>query len=327
MFYRCKNCGGNVTYHPEKKKMICESCGSEESQQMIPQQEVHICSNCGGVIETTEHTLACRCPFCQTFHILEDQMEGERKPQLILPFRIGKHQATEMLQKSFAGKLFLPADFCSVSSLETMQGVYVPFWMYDLHSHIHFEGEGDRVRVWRQGDYEYTETRIFRIVRDFEVDYDKVPVDASIVMEDDMMDLLEPFGYDELGDFAPEYLSGFQADSYEESSEQVLLRAEQKVDRYSEGYLAEQNAGYAVIRPFSNRKNNQVKQSSFAFLPVWRYIYRYNGKDYTFYVNGQTGKTIGAPPISWTRLAGLSAGTFVVLFFFLRMLFYFLEVL
>ena len=25
MFYRCKNCGGNVLYHPEKKKMICES--------------------------------------------------------------------------------------------------------------------------------------------------------------------------------------------------------------------------------------------------------------------------------------------------------------
>ena len=48
MFYRCKNCGGNVTYHPEKKKMICESCGSEESQQEIPQKEIHICSNCGG---------------------------------------------------------------------------------------------------------------------------------------------------------------------------------------------------------------------------------------------------------------------------------------
>ena len=74
MFYRCKNCGGNVTYHPEKKKMVCESCGSEESQQEIPQKKIHVCSNCGGQIETTEYTLACRCPYCQTFHILEDRM-------------------------------------------------------------------------------------------------------------------------------------------------------------------------------------------------------------------------------------------------------------
>ena len=29
MFYRCKSCGGNVTYNPDKKKMICESCGNE----------------------------------------------------------------------------------------------------------------------------------------------------------------------------------------------------------------------------------------------------------------------------------------------------------
>ena len=152
MFYRCKNCGGNVTYHPEKKKMICESCGSEESQQEIPQKKIHICSNCGGQIETTEYTLACRCPYCQTFHILEDRMEGEYRPRLLLPFCLDRHHAAEKLKETFAGKMFLPSNFCAASSLESMEGIYVPFWMYDFHSHIYFEGEGDRVRTWREGD-------------------------------------------------------------------------------------------------------------------------------------------------------------------------------
>ena len=35
-----------------------------------------------------------------------------------------------------------------------------------------------------------------------------------------MMDLLEPYDYQELGEFAPEFLSGFQQ-SYGQSSEEV----------------------------------------------------------------------------------------------------------
>ncbi|MDO5147410.1 MAG: hypothetical protein Q4D60_10430 [Eubacteriales bacterium] len=327
MFYRCKNCGGNVVYQPEKNGMICESCGSEESQQVVPQKEIHICANCGGKIETGEHTLACRCPYCQTFHVLEDRMEGEYKPGLVIPFALGKHQAAEKMRQSFAEKLFLPSNFCSVSSLESMEGIYVPFWMYDFHSHVHFEGEGDRIRTWREGDYECTETKIYRIVRDFEVDYDKIPVDASVAMEDGMMDLLEPYEYEKLGAFAPEYLSGFRAEVYEENAQQLSPRAEEKVDTFSRQYLTEQNGGFAVVRPYSEQFDNRQKEACFAFLPVWKYVYQYNGKEYIFYVNGQTGKVVGAPPISRGRMFGFSAGVFGLLFFFLKMLFYFLEVL
>lgn len=327
MFYRCKNCGGNVTYHPEKKKMVCESCGSEDSQQEIPQKEIHVCSNCGGQIETTEYTLACRCPYCQTFHIFEDRMEGEYRPQLLLPFCLGKYEAAEKMKKHFSSNLFLPSDFCAAASIETMEGLYVPFWMYDFCSHIRFEGEGDRIRTWREGDYEVTETRVYRLIRDMEINYAKIPVDASIAMEDGMMDLLEPYEYGELNDFTPVYLSGFQADVYEQNSDALKGRAEEKADGFSRSYLAEENAGYAVVRPLEDYIENEKKNTFFAFLPVWKYIYHYDGKEYPFYINGQTGKVIGAPPVSRARVFGMSAGIFALTFFFLRMLLYFLEVL
>ena len=35
MFYRCKDCGGNAVYDPKKKKMVCESCGNEETQENV----------------------------------------------------------------------------------------------------------------------------------------------------------------------------------------------------------------------------------------------------------------------------------------------------
>ena len=60
MFYRCKSCGGNVTYNPDKKKMICESCGNEGEPELISQDKKHVCNNCGAEIEADQIDLSAR---------------------------------------------------------------------------------------------------------------------------------------------------------------------------------------------------------------------------------------------------------------------------
>ena len=35
MIFKCKNCGGNAVYHPEKKKMWCPHCDSEDSEERL----------------------------------------------------------------------------------------------------------------------------------------------------------------------------------------------------------------------------------------------------------------------------------------------------
>lgn len=327
MFYRCKNCGGNVLYDPDKKKMVCDSCQSEDSAQLIRQEKFHICNNCGGQLEVGEHTLAARCPYCKTSIILEDRMEEAYEPHLVLPFQIDKHKAAEFLLKKFKGKLFLPANFCSASSLESMEGIYVPFWMYDFHTSIYFEGEGDKIRVWREGDYECTETRVYRIIRDFTVDYERIPVDASISRENGLMDLIEPYQYGSLFNFSPEFLSGFEAETWEEDKEQLRDRAEQKANTYSEQYLNDFIGNYDAVRSFQKKRTNEGKETNYAFLPMWHYVYHYNGKNYEFYVNGQTGKAIGSAPVSIGKAFAMSAAVFGSVFFFLRMLCFFLEVI
>lgn len=130
MFYRCKDCGGNAVYDPKKKKMVCESCGNEETQEKILQEKPHICNNCGAEIESKKTDLALKCPYCGTYVIFEDRMKDAYKPDLALPFVIDRKEAIEIIRKNFAKKMFIPKDFCSTSSLESLQGRYVPFWMY-----------------------------------------------------------------------------------------------------------------------------------------------------------------------------------------------------
>ncbi len=207
-----------------------------------------------------------------------------------------------------------------------MQGLYVPFWMYDLHTHVHFEGEADKVRTWDEDDYECTETSTYRILRDFDVDYDKIPVDASKVMPDKMMDLMEPYKYGELGDFDAKYLSGFQAEVYDEDKNTLLPRAKKKADKYSQKYLSSYNVEYDAVRPTVNDKKSTEKESFYSFLPVWRYVYRYQGKNYEFYVNGQTGKAVGEAPTSTGKIIAWFIAVFGSLFFTVEMLLYLLGV-
>lgn len=78
-----------------------------------------------------------------------------------------------------------------------------------MKAYCHYAGTGTRVRVWVSGDTEFTETSYFQVSRDMDVDFEKLPVDASLAMEDNVMDLMEPYGYEALENFRPEYMSGF----------------------------------------------------------------------------------------------------------------------
>ncbi len=70
-----------------------------------------------------------------------------------------------------------------------------------------------------------------------------------------------------------------------------------------------------------NYKNKHIDtknvKSDYVLLPVWMISYDYNQSDYTFAMNGQTGKVVGKPPISTGKVtawfSGIAAGTLFAL--------------
>ena len=177
-----------------------------------------------------------------------------------------------------------------------------------------------------QKETDCTETSIYRLVRDFNVNYDKIPVDASKNMPDEKMDLVEPYKYTALGKFRSKYLSGFQAEIYDENKEELLPRAQKKAKKYTEGYLDEYNNSYSSVKTAIKKVDSKEMNSYYTFLPVWRYVYRYQGTNYEFFVNGQTGKAIGTPPTSKARMFSWFAAVTFSLFFLAETILYFLEV-
>ena len=304
MIFKCKNCGGNVVYSPEKKKMYCPFCDSEDSEERkdYTSAEMTICPECGGEVPVFEHTSATQCPYCDNYIILNERVEADYLPKMLIPFKMGKEQCKKLIREKFQKCLFAPTDFLSEVRLNSMQGTYVPFWFYDYQAKYKFQGEGTKVRSWTSGNTQYTETSYYNVVRDMEVVFDKIPVDASVNMPDEIMDWMEPYQYGDLQDFKPEYLSGFYAEKYNMSSDLVEFRAKTKATEDARKLMKESYAGYNSVRNVQDNLNLSDTQISYGLLPVWKYIYHYKDKDYPFYVNGQTGKIVGTAPISQAKV-------------------------
>lgn len=327
MLFKCKNCEGNVIYSPSKGRMYCPHCDGVDSEERKDNEDGQVCPNCGAPLEIGKYNSTYKCEYCSSYIILDDRIEGEYRPRLLLPFKVDKNQAVAMLQEEFKKRIFTPNSFLAESTLEEMKGMYVPFWLYDYAVNCEYAGTGTKVRVWTSGDTEYTETSYYHIERNLDIKFDKLPVDASYEMPDDVMDLMEPYDYQQLEGFEEKYMSGFFGEIYNEDAEVLGDRARAKAENDTDIMLQETISGYATLRQENKTLDVRTEDAHFALLPVWRYTYKYQGKDYPFYLNGQNGKIIGSTPVAKKKVLVYGGTVFVLMWMALSFIAGILEVI
>lgn len=298
MNFQCKNCGGNMVYSPEHNEMFCPYCDGTACQEKKGDDSLTVCASCGGEITIDELTSSSKCPYCGNYIVFDKRVSDEYEPKFILPFKISKQKAVECMEEEFGKRTFAPASFLSDKTLVSMNGFYVPFFFYDYDTDSTYIGEGTKVRSWRSGNYDYTETSYYRVERRMRAKYDNIPVDASYAMDDSTMDLMEPYDYAELLKFDPKFMSGFFGEVYNDKEETFEPRAKAKVLSSAESLIRESLSGYSTLRAEVNNTDLAKKDVDYALLPVWMYIYRYGGKTYRYFVNGQNGKVVGVTPVS-----------------------------
>lgn len=326
MIFKCKNCDGNTIYSPEHHSMYCPYCDSEKSEKRTNDAyNIATCPDCGGELTIEEHTSALQCPYCDNYIILNDRVENEYLPSKIIPFKFSKEMVKNMLKDKFKRCVFAPTDFLSEARLNSMRGEYVPFWMYDYKTKCVYQGEGVKIRTWRTGNVEHTETSYYNVIRDLDVDYSDVPVDASEKMADNVMDLMEPYNYGEMVPFTPEYMSGFFGEKYNMTSDVVESRARTKMEQSANALLNQSISGYARMTHRTKNVNGVNSKTEYALLPVWKYVYTYNEIMYPFYINGQTGKIVGKVPISKKKVFAYGATLWGVLTGIMLLLGYIVE--
>ena len=335
--YKCPCCGGATNFDSQLQTVKCPYCDTEfdmaalkELDEVLNQpaqddlswqtpaeewQEDEqdnlcsfVCHSCGGEILCEATTAASNCPYCGNPVIMTERLSGHLRPNLVIPFKLDKAAAKEALKNHFKGKPLLPKTFKSENRLEQLQGVYVPFWLFDANADADIHYKATRVRMWSDSNYNYTKTSHYSIHRAGELGFDGVPVDGSKKMDNTLMESLEPYDLTSAVDFQTAYLAGYLADRYDVSAEDSVQRANERIKISTENAFAQTVVGYTTVLPQTSSvrlKDNKVR---YALLPVWILNTKYKGKDYLFAMNGQTGKFVGNLPVNWGAFWGWLLG-------------------
>ena len=340
--FKCPCCGGAIGFDSTIQKMKCPYCDTEfdietlisydrelknerpedltwETQAGGRWQEgetdglrSYICNSCGGEIVTDANTAAAACPYCDSPVVMTEQFAGLLKPDFVIPFQMDAKAAKAALTKHYKGKCLLPKVFKDQNHIEEIKGIYVPFWLFDAEAEADIRYRGTRVQTWSDSDYHYTRTSYYSIRRGGTLAFERVPVDGSSKMADDLMESIEPFDFSDAVDFQTAYLAGYLADKYDVDAGQSTDRANLRVRTSTEDTFSSTVRGYASVIPEYSSIRLQNGRAKYALYPVWLLNTSWKGQRYTFAMNGQTGKFAGDLPMDkglfWKWFSGVAGG-------------------
>lgn len=307
------------------KCIFCDSVFSqEEAEQFFSQQNeeeeikesgadwgedadgmrAYSCSTCGAEILCDQNTAATRCPYCDNTTVIEAQLSGAIKPDVVIPFAFTKEQAMEKYKGYYEKRKLIPKDFLSGSRVEEIQGVYVPFWLYD--GSVSIDAEFEAADITDNG-IEITR-KIYKADRRGNIAFENVPADASKRMPDDIMDSVEPFDFGQLKPFSMTYMPGFLAERFDVEGDDDLERAEKRVTNSAKQKTRATVRHDEVTETRGDYKVNYTKKK-YALLPIWYLTTSWNGKQWNFAMNGQTGNFTGDLPVDGTKLGIMTGGS------------------
>ena len=321
---KCPHCGGAVEFDIGAQTLKCPYCdtlfdiaamqqaedfaantveqinwnsqGSQWDAGETDGMSVYACKSCGGEIVADATTGATSCPYCGNQVVMQGQFSGALKPDLVIPFKLDKKAAKEALKKHFMGKKFVPKAFLAENKLDEVKGVYVPHWLFSCDAVVNATYQAEKYKHWSDSKNNYTETSAFNIYRSGSIGFDNVPVDGSTKMPDDLMESIEPFNINEAVPFNTAYLAGYLADKYDVDVNQSMNRANQRIQASALNAFEDTVDGYDSVSPIQAAMQVANGSYKYALYPVWILNVKWNGKNHTFAMNGQTGKFVGNIP-------------------------------
>ncbi|RGH39985.1 hypothetical protein DW901_06930 [Firmicutes bacterium AM41-5BH] len=330
--YKCPACGGAMEFDSTLQKMNCPYCDTtmtvEEFEAMQKKDEdntgnvqqsenaqwssggnnqwqdgetdnmaVYVCESCGGEIIADKTTGATTCPFCDNKIVMKGNFAGDLKPDCVIPFKLDKKAAKEAYIKHLKGKKYLPKVFKDENHIDEIKGVYVPFWLFDASVQADITYEAENIKIWDDGDTEYTEHEIYNAVRGGAETFSHVPADASKKMDDVLMESIEPFNYQDAVPFQSAYLAGYIADRYDVDKEERMQRAEERMKQAISNNLRKTVTGYASVKQLGGNFQFPEASYQYALYPVWILNTTWHNEKFVFAMNGQTGKLTGDLPL------------------------------
>ena len=344
--YPCPACGAQAEWNPGKQKLVCPFCGTESPYKVTASGQIEEldlvralrempedargwqterrtvqCQSCKAVSVFDPDRVGQRCEFCGSPALVPyEEIKSPIRPQSLLPFRIADTAVREQIRRWYKSKWLAPNALKSRALVDTVKGVYIPYWTFDAQAVCPWEAEA--------GHYYYTtetyrdskgnmQTRQVRHVRwepasgVVEHFFDDDPIPGTRGVSHDLLRCVEPFPTNELVPYDTSYLSGFIVEHYQVVLLDAAKGSEEAMTEKVRDLCAAQIPGDTYrnleIHPtFSQRTFKHI------LVPVWLLTYTYGPKVFHVLVNGYTGRIAGEYPKSPWKVALLVIAVIII---------------
>lgn len=336
----CPNCGGRVEYDAKSGQFLCTSCRSvqqiaapkstvdeysindyrirEKTGAQLDNVTVAVCQSCGGEIYFDPHETAKQCPMCGSSQIRAAEAASGIAPEGIVPFRFDSADAQQRFRQWIAKRWFAPNLLKKAYSEGRLEGLYVPYWTFDADTCADYIGQGGRTRVERDREgHTRTHTDWFGVSGRVYQKFDDILVCASQKRSGTVAEEVAPFNtVSDIRPFTYQYLSGYKAERYSidgitcfrqaQAAMESSLRSAAHSDILGRGF------DQARVTGFEARYKDVTYKS--VLLPLYTARYAYQGKEYHYAINGQTGRVSGNYPKSAAKITAAVAVGLLLLF-------------
>lgn len=351
--YQCPNCRGMMSYDARLGKLRCAHCGYTPSDngvhdgQRIPVGRgteaqkrgatqhaktvqdflerapwevsadgtmnaiTYHCPSCAAEVAADQSVVSMKCPYCGNVMLVSGTAREEDIPDYVLPFSIGRKDAEARMAQHFEHKWYLPKAFHA--SLEHIQGVYVPYHLYDydVSGWANYLGRETETRTDKDGN-SHSITYYYDVRRAGTAHFSQVPVDGSSKMPDAHMDAIAPFDFGQMKPFSADYVAGYISEIADESADECAPRAEARVKKsFEEDLASDARQGLDSVEVRQHQTDIRETGRKYCMLPVWLMHCTWEDEQMLFAVNGETGKCIGNLPIDTGKRVGTIIGTLV----------------
>lgn len=332
---RCPECGSQLIYDGGgKRRLKCTKCRysrelGRESDQVAP-RKLHegvqlkefkqglnwnlksvMCMACGGEVAIDSDRSLSSCLFCGGEELeFSNRHEEVLLPYSIIPFSISQSLVLRKLRRWLGRGWFLPRDIFALKQPERVQGIYLPYFLFDALTRSTWMGEvgisyfpDPNNQKKKRMAWEPTAGYYENFFQDF-------PLGLSEALQDQYFEEISEYNFRKLVPYDPKYLKSFAVELYSLPEieafklSDMLLSDEIQMAIY--GRLTGDDA-----RRF--RVNSEKHSVAFrhVLVPVWLAHYTYKGRLFQVMVNGQSGEIAGDKPIDTRR--AIIAGVGVVL--------------
>lgn len=324
---KCPSCLAPLKYDAINDQFKCEYCGNvytlddlekyknkKDEIKKMSDMNGYRCSSCGAEIITGENVSSTSCVYCKNTALINERLTGLYAPSKIITFKYTKEDAIEAFKKKCRGRLLIPKEFNDTKNIQEIEGLYVPFWLYDCENNVDLKATCAKVKHWSDSYYNYVKTDTFDVTRKGVLKFFRVPTDGSSRFDDTIMNAIEPFNYDDFKDFNMSYLSGYISEKYDVDKDTAYKNVIERITNDSKKYLLDDIKGYSSKTVITNNSDIALKNIDYVLLPVWVLNLKVKNKIYHFAYNGQTGKMVGEIPVDNKKLLLLFITCFALIF-------------